>query len=198
VRLPRVVAVLTLIVGIAMVVMPGPAGSWTPETDLRIDAARFEPVEAASVPGGVTTTTQTLDPTYRSNGALDIDATLLEPAHAPQPAGRTLVAQPRAPTGVIVIPVWHYDPNISFYGPGFYGKRTACGQAYTTTIMGVAHRTLPCGTLVKFRNPANGVTITVPVIDRGPYVSGRQWDLSGAACRALNHCYTGPIYWRYG
>jgi rare lipoprotein A len=86
---------------------------------------------------------------------------------------------------------------VSFYGPGFYGRRTACGHAYTTSIMGVAHRTLPCGTMVRFRNPANGRTITVPVIDRGPYVAGRQWDLSGGACRALGHCYTGPIYWRF-
>jgi rare lipoprotein A len=96
-----------------------------------------------------------------------------------------------------VIPVWRYDPNVSFYGPGFYGRRTACGHAYTTSIMGVAHRTLPCGTMVRFRNPANGRVVTVPVIDRGPYVAGRQWDLSGAACRALGHCYTGPIYWRF-
>ena len=38
----------------------------------------------------------------------------------------------------------------------FFGSGTACGQTYTKTIMGVAHRTLPCGTLVTFRNPANG------------------------------------------
>ena len=60
---------------------------------------------------------------------------------------------------------------------------TACGQKYTKTMMGVAHRTLPCGTLVTFRNPANGRQITVPVIDRGPYVAGRQWDMSRGAVR---------------
>lgn len=87
-----------------------------------------------------------------------------------------------------------YDPEVSWYGPGFYGKRTACGLAYTTTILGVAHRTLPCGTLVDFSY--NGRTITVPVIDRGPYVVGRQWDISGGACIYLNHCFTGPIYYR--
>jgi len=62
---------------------------------------------------------------------------------------------------------WRRDGNISWYGPGFYGHHTACGYAYTKTIMGVAHRTLPCGTLVTFRNPANGRQVTVPVIDRG-------------------------------
>jgi rare lipoprotein A (peptidoglycan hydrolase) len=50
--------------------------------------------------------------------------------------------------------------------------------------------------MVTFRNPANGATITVPVIDRGPFIPGRHWDLSAATCAALDHCYTGPIQWR--
>lgn len=87
-----------------------------------------------------------------------------------------------------------YDNEVSWYGPGFYGNRTACGLAYTTSIMGVAHRTLPCGTLVDFR--FKGKTIRVPVIDRGPYVAGREWDLSGGLCVALDHCFTGPIEYR--
>ena len=89
-----------------------------------------------------------------------------------------------------------YDQEVSWYGPGFYGKRTACGHAYTKEILGVAHRTLPCGTLVTFRNPDNGREQTVPVIDRGPYVEDRQWDLSGGLCVLLDHCYTGPIEYR--
>ena len=64
--------------------------------------------------------------------------------------------------------------------------------------MGVAHRTLPCGTLVTFRNPTNGRQVTVPVIDRGPYVAGRTWDMSRALCDYLDHCYTGSIQWRFG
>ncbi len=83
---------------------------------------------------------------------------------------------------------------VSWYGPGFYGKRTACGLAYTETIIGVAHRTLPCGTLVDFRY--KGITVRAKVIDRGPYVSGRQWDLTGGLCTALNHCFTGAIEFR--
>ena len=86
---------------------------------------------------------------------------------------------------------WRFDPDISWYGPGFYGSGTACGQLYTKAIMGVAHRSLPCGTLVTFRNPANGRQVTVPVIDRGPYVAGRPWDMSKALCDYLDHCYTG-------
>jgi rare lipoprotein A (peptidoglycan hydrolase) len=62
---------------------------------------------------------------------------------------------------------WRISPKVTWYGPGFYGNGTACGQRYTRTIIGVAHRTLPCGTLVQFR--WGGKTATAPVIDRGPY-----------------------------
>ncbi len=71
----------------------------------------------------------------------------------------------------------------SWYGPGFYGNRTACGQTYTPEIVGVAHRTLPCGTLVVLEY--RGRTLTVPVIDRGPYVAGRSLDLSSATHIAI-------------
>jgi rare lipoprotein A (peptidoglycan hydrolase) len=89
---------------------------------------------------------------------------------------------------------WLHDPEVSFYGPGLYGHRTACGEALTEQLVGVAHRTLPCGTLVEFR--WNDIVIQAPVVDRGPYVAGRQWDLTGGACVALGHCFTGPIDWR--
>ena len=78
------------------------------------------------------------------------------------------------------------------------GSRTACGKTLRASTIGVAHRTLPCGTLVSFKNPVNGRSITVPVVDRGPYVYGRQWDLTYATCAAIGHCWTGFIYWHYG
>ncbi len=74
----------------------------------------------------------------------------------------------------------------SWYGPGFFGNRTACGITYAPEIVGVAHRTLPCGTRIRLTSPA-GVTLVVPVIDRGPYVAGRALDLSYATKIAL-HC----------
>jgi hypothetical protein len=83
----------------------------------------------------------------------------------------------------------------SWYGPGFYGARTACGLTYSSTIVGVAHKSLPCGTRIVFRNGSR--IVTAPVIDRGPYVAGRTWDLSAALCGALAHCYTGSIQWRF-
>jgi hypothetical protein len=140
-------------------------------------------------------TTPTLDPAYLSADSLASDTPLLEPGGHAGPTARPAIDVPANRATVLS---WRYDPEISFYGPGFYGSGTACGQTYTKEIMGVAHRSLPCGTMVTFRNPTNGKTITVPVIDRGPYVSGRTWDLSRAACGALDHCWTGPIYWHLG
>jgi rare lipoprotein A (peptidoglycan hydrolase) len=67
----------------------------------------------------------------------------------------------------------------------------------TTTLVGVAHRTLPCGTRITFKNPSNGRVVTMPVVDRGPYIAGRMWDLTGGACLQLAFCYTGKILWRY-
>lgn len=91
-------------------------------------------------------------------------------------------------------PDWKLDPEISWYGPNFYGKRTACGLELTKDLLGVAHRDLPCGTLVAFK--WEDKQITVPVVDRGPYVDGRIFDLTGGACVALDHCFTGPINYR--
>ena len=83
----------------------------------------------------------------------------------------------------------------TWYGPGFEGNTMACGGTYRRDTVAVAHRTLPCGTLVEFRH--RGRTLVVPVRDRGPYgVPGRDWDLTRAACQALDHCFTGPIEWR--
>ena len=188
---------MVLISMLAAVAVPGSAGSQGASPDHVIDPNLFRGVEVASVTG-TETTIPAPDPAYRSDGALNSSTVLLDPDSLPAPAGRPAdsIAQPESPRGVVVVPTWRFDGNISWYGPGFYGKRTACGLAMTQSLLGVAHRTLPCGTRVTFRNPANGRTITVPVVDRGPYVSGRQWDLTAGTCAALGHCYTGTIYWK--
>jgi len=190
---------MVLIALLAAVAVPGSAGSQGLSPAAVIDQNLFHPVEVSSS-RGTTMTTPALDEAYRSDGALDADSVLLDPANQPAPAGRPDAAaiQPAAKAGVIVVPTWHFDANVSWYGPGFYGKRTACGMAYTESIIGVAHKTLPCGTKVTFKNPSNGRIVTARVIDRGPYVAGRQWDLSGGLCLALGHCYTGSIYWKMG
>jgi len=67
----------------------------------------------------------------------------------------------------------------TWFGPGFYGKQTACGQTLTPVVVGVANRTLPCGTLVSVTY--QGHTLTVPVLDRGPYGHQANWDLTAGA-----------------
>lgn len=80
----------------------------------------------------------------------------------------------------------------TWFGPGFYGKRTACGQTLTPTLVGLAHRTLPCGTLVNVTY--RGRHATLPVIDRGPYANnGAEWDLTLQAARGLGMQDTARI-----
>ena len=193
----RVVAGLALTALLAMAAFPGSAGSQGLSPATPIDAPLFRAVDAASFDGNAATTL-TLDPAYRSVGAVSDASILVDPdqpsAASTRPDGAEIL--PVSPVRSVVIPQWHFDGNISWYGPGFYGHRTACGDAMTRTLVGVAHRTLPCGTRVTFRNPENGRVVTASVVDRGPYVSGRQWDMTAGLCAALGHCYTGTIYWK--
>jgi rare lipoprotein A len=77
-----------------------------------------------------------------------------------------------------------YRPSIAtLYGPGFWGHKTACGITLRRNTIGVANRTLPCGTPVAVYY--GGRTLIVPVIDRGPYAHGADWDLTMATGRAL-------------
>jgi hypothetical protein len=77
----------------------------------------------------------------------------------------------------------------TWYGPGLYGHHTACGEVLRQQTIGVAHRSLPCGTTVKF--VYHGRSIVTQVIDRGPYSHGNSWDLTQAAARALGFEKTG-------
>lgn len=74
-----------------------------------------------------------------------------------------------------------------------YGLGLACGGVLGRDQLGVAHKTAPCGTLITFTYA--GRSLTVPVIDRGPYVAGREWDLTGATAAALGFPGLGQIQW---
>lgn len=71
------------------------------------------------------------------------------------------------------------------------GNRTACGVRLRRSTIGVAHRTLPCGTQVDVA--WGGRTLRVPVIDRGPFVAGVHYDLTLAAARALGFVAAGRV-----
>jgi rare lipoprotein A (peptidoglycan hydrolase) len=79
----------------------------------------------------------------------------------------------------------------SYYGPGLYGNGVACGGTLLPGTLGVANKTLPCGTRVKLRY--RGRTVTVPVIDRGPYVAGRDYDLTTATKLRLGFPGVGTV-----
>jgi Lytic transglycolase len=83
----------------------------------------------------------------------------------------------------------------SWYGPGLYGHKTACGQTLRPNTLGVAHKSLPCGTKVKF--VFHGHALVTQVIDRGPYIRGRAWDLTAAASEALEFQDVGVAKLRY-
>lgn len=74
-----------------------------------------------------------------------------------------------------------------------YGLGLACGGVLGRSQLGVAHKTAPCGTLITFGY--GGRVLTVPVIDRGPYIAGREWDLTGATAAALGFPGLGKIEW---
>ena len=79
----------------------------------------------------------------------------------------------------------------SWYGPGLYGNRLGCGGRLGTSQLGVAHKSLPCGTRVTLRH--HGRVVRVPVIDRGPYVGAREYDLTAATARRLKFKGHGTI-----
>ena len=181
---------------LALVAVPGTAGSRSPGVDPAIASGEFRTIVLTGSRAAAAAPTE--DPALRSASAMAKDTVLREPSEGQSAVpSRAQVAQPAARAGSIDLNPWRYDPNVSWYGPGFYGSGTACGQALTRGLIGVANRTLACGTRVIFRNPANGRSVTAIVVDRGPYTTGRQWDMTGGLCLALGHCYTGPIYWKF-
>lgn len=78
---------------------------------------------------------------------------------------------------------WSQAGVASWYGPGFHGRRTACGQVYNEWGMTAAHRTLKCGTRLEVHS--GGKSADVVVTDRGPYIEGRILDLSRGAAQEL-------------
>ncbi len=75
-----------------------------------------------------------------------------------------------------------------------YGLPIACSpKSLRPEQLGVAHKSLPCGTMVIFRYGDRAIRL--PVIDRGPYIAGREWDFTGAAAAALKFPGLGRVLW---
>jgi len=128
------------------------------------------------------------------------------PAPLPKPVeDHTVTVPPNAGVYKVGQPyqidnVWYYpreQPDYdetgiaSWYGPTFYGKRTANGETYDGNQLTAAHRTLPMPVNVRVTNLQNGKSIIVRVNDRGPYARGRIIDLSKRAAELLDVVQTG-------
>lgn len=74
-----------------------------------------------------------------------------------------------------------------------YGEPLACGGTLAPGQAGTASKTLPCGTLIVFR--LDGREVVAPVIDRGPYVAGRDFDVTPATASALGFDGLGTVEW---
>jgi rare lipoprotein A (peptidoglycan hydrolase) len=129
--------------------------------------------------------------TVASDGSFDASWATDEPGRF---AVRAQVIQSSAMAGdatpSLTVTVYR-QARATLYGPGFYGNKTACGTRLTKTTIGVANRTLPCGSTVSllFR----GRTLAVPVIDRGPYANDADWDLTTATADAIGMDGTSRI-----
>ena len=150
-----------------------------------VTVERFD--AAAQAWTAVATTTVLQDGGYVARWRADVTGRHRTRARLEHAGGASLAAAPASEASLTV-----YRPAVaSWYGPGFYGRRTACGQRLTRTLLGVAHRRLPCGAEVALTY--GGRSITVPVVDRGPFRPGRRWDLTAATAKALRFTFTDRI-----
>lgn len=81
----------------------------------------------------------------------------------------------------------------SWYGPKFHGRVTANGEIYDQMAFTAAHKSLRFGTLLKLTNKKNGKSVIVRINDRGPYIPGRQLDVSKAVAMELGMILRGVV-----
>lgn len=86
-----------------------------------------------------------------------------------------------------------FSTRASWYGPGFDGKRTASGERFDQYGLTAASRTLPLGSKLLVANPKTGKCCTVTINDRGPYVGGRDIDLSRGAAGKIGVTGVSPV-----
>lgn len=79
-----------------------------------------------------------------------------------------------------------WECNVSYYGKKFHGRKTANGERFDMYKISAAHKLLPFNTLVNFENLSNGRKLKVRINDRGPYIEGREFDLSYGAAKKLD------------
>lgn len=115
------------------------------------------------------------------------------PKPKPKVAAKTSRSAP-APSRATASSTGWQSAKASWYGPGFYGRRTASGAVLTKGMMNVAHKSLPFGTRIQFEY--KGRTATAVVNDRGPFIHGRVFDLGPGTAGALGFGGVGTVKYR--
>jgi rare lipoprotein A len=118
------------------------------------------------------------------------DAVIRDVVPSPTWEDRFLRDIPAAPKGLHQL-ASAATGQASWYGPGFYGNRTANGEVFRPGTYTAAHRSLPFGTRVKVTNLNNGRSTVVRINDRGPFVGGRIIDLAHGAASDLGVTASG-------
>ncbi len=109
----------------------------------------------------------------------------IEPA-LPDHAVDITQIEPAAPTATPI------GPGVaSYYGRRFHGRRTANGERFDMNALTAAHKTLPFGSRVRVTNTRNGESVVVRINDRGPFVRGRDIDVSRAAAEQIGIVSSG-------
>jgi rare lipoprotein A (peptidoglycan hydrolase) len=103
------------------------------------------------------------------------------------------VAEP-APQAPPVAGRW-YEAAVGVYGPGFFGRTTACGVELTRQTRGVAHPVLPCGARIVVSN--RGREAETRVVDRGPYGTAQEFALTQALAADLGLSGVQIVRWRF-
>jgi len=118
------------------------------------------------------------------------DAVIRDVVPSPSWEDRFLRQMPASPKGLLQL-ASAYTGQASWYGPGFYGNRTANGEVFRPGTYTAAHRSLPFGTRVKVTNLNNGRSAVVRINDRGPFTGGRIIDLAHGAASDLGVTASG-------
>jgi rare lipoprotein A len=79
----------------------------------------------------------------------------------------------------------------SWYGEPFHGRQTSCGERYNMYDLTAAHKTMKFGTKLRVTNPDNDQSVVVTITDRGPFIKGRDLDLSYGAAKEIGHVEKG-------
>jgi rare lipoprotein A len=155
------------------------------EVGRTVTIERFDPATATWI--AITSALVAADGSYLARWRADVTGRLRTRATLQPGDGAQLAAADQHEASLTV----YRRARATWFGPGLYGRKTACGQRLTRTLLGVAHRRLPCGTEVALTY--RGESIVVPVVDRGPFARGRRWDLTAATAKALGFTFTDRI-----